>query len=154
MKIKGIEYIKMDSGALVPASIIRETVKVQAPENLLPFFETIRYEEQEIMMVITLDGSNQVITTNEVTKGLANKNQVHPREIFKQAVRDNAVCVVLAHNHPSGYVQPSAADIDITKKTRKACEIMGIRFLDHIIVTGEPEQPARNYFSFREEGLI
>jgi DNA repair protein RadC len=93
---------------------------------------------------MTLDGSHQTINVHEITKGLANRTLVHPREVFAPAIEDRAVAIIIAHNHPSGKTDPSGEDLDITKRLVDAGTILGIPVLDHVIVGRE------NYTSLKE----
>ena len=74
---------------------------------------------------------------------------VHPREVFKVAILSNSASIIIAHNHPSGLVEPSIDDIQVTETLIRAGEIMGIDVLDHIIVGG-----SNNYRSIREMGIV
>jgi len=98
------------------------------------FAELIKRGLQEEFHVLTLNGSHRVIRTHQATMGLANATQIHPREVFRPAILDGAVAVILVHNHPSGDPQPSDADHMVTSKLKEAGEILGIKVLDHIIV--------------------
>ena len=83
-----------------------------------------------------------------VTIGLLDKSPVHPREVFADVIADRAAAVIFAHNHPSGDVQPSEADLRIHEQLTEAAKILGLRVLDHIIVT------RKGHYSFQETGLI
>lgn len=83
-----------------------------------------------------------------VTIGLLDKNSVHPREVFADVIADRAAAVIFAHNHPSGDLQPSEADLRMHEQLTEAAKILGLRVLDHVIVT------RKGYFSFQEAGLI
>ena len=72
--------------------------------------------KQEHFLCVTINGANEVITTHVVSIGLANKSQVHPREVFADAITDRASAIILAHNHPSGPLTPSKEDIEVTKR--------------------------------------
>ncbi len=77
-----------------------------------------------------------------------NKTQVHPREVFADPITDRASAVIVAHNHPSGSLEPSKEDLDITAQLKSAAEILGIRLLDHIVFN------QKGYYSFLEKGLV
>jgi DNA repair protein RadC len=98
------------------------------------FYRTANSQEQ--VSLITLDGAHQVINIRVITIGILNQSQIHPREIFRPAIQDNAASIMICHNHPSGSVTPSSDDIAVTKKLAEAGEILGIRLLDHIIYSG------------------
>ena len=103
---------------------------------------------QEYLIVITLNGAHEAVGTHVVTKGLLNRTIVHPREVFAEAVKDRAAAIVVAHNHPSGTVDPSDDDKAVTDRLKAAGEIMGIKVLDHIVFTEDI------YYSFLEHGLM
>ena len=103
---------------------------------------------KEHLLVLTVDGANQIIATRLVSIGLANRTMVHPREIFHKAICDGAVSVVLVHNHPSGSLEPSSEDRDVTLRVKQAGEILGIKLLDHVIVS------TKGYYSFKEQEAL
>ena len=108
----------------------------------------LRYLTQEVFKVVLLDIKNQVIAIPLISKGGLSSSIVHPREVFKEAIKRSAAAMILVHNHPSGIPEPSREDINITKKLLEAGEVMGIDVLDHVII-GDGI-----YVSMRERGLI
>ena len=112
-----------------------EQVTVTAPEDVIPRLCWLKYEQQEHFMLVTLDSANHIIGVHELTKGLANKTAVHPREAFRAAIADDAVSVMFAHNHPSGNTEPSAEDMSITRVLCAAGRILQIPVLDHLILS-------------------
>lgn len=92
-------------------------------------------KETEHFLVVTLDGSNTIIKTHLITMGLVNRTLVHPREVFRPSISDNATAIVLVHNHPSGNMEPSGDDLECTQRLRKAGLLLGIEVLDHIIIS-------------------
>ena len=94
----------------------------------------LRDYKYEVFACLMLDNRNRVITFREMFRGTIDGASVHPREVVKQALADNAAAVILAHNHPSGVCEPSQADIQITKCLQKALGLVDIRVLDHVIV--------------------
>ena len=100
--------------------------------------------EQEHLTATYLDGQNQIIEKKTIFIGAVNHATASPREILYHAVKNLSVGLLVAHNHPSGNLQPSQADKIFTKKIKNACDNIGINFIDHIIVG------AGNYYSFRE----
>lgn len=95
----------------------------------------IRNKKQEHFVLLTLDGANRLISNTTVFQGTLNQSLVHPREIFAKAIEDRAASIIVAHNHPSGSVEPSSEDIEITNKLKEAGNLLGIRVLEHIIIT-------------------
>ena len=104
-------------------------------EDALPFLQGIRAKKQEYFVCLSLNGAHEVIESRVVTVGLLDTNQVHPREVFADPIADRAAAVLVAHNHPSGTLEASAEDIALTKRLVRAGDLLGIRVLDHIIVT-------------------
>lgn len=103
--------------------------------------------EQEHLVATYLDGQNRIIEKKTIFIGAVNQATASPREILYHAIKNLSVGLLVAHNHPSGNLQPSQADKIFTNKIKKSCEDVGINFIDHIIVG------AGNYFSFREEEI-
>ena len=91
-------------------------------------------KDKEHFLCVTLDGSHSIITTHLVTIGLVNRTLVHPREVFRPAILDNATAVAIIHNHPSGNLEPSADDMEVTLRIKKAGNLLGITLVDHIII--------------------
>lgn len=108
----------------------------------------MRDTKKEIFKAVLLDGRNKIIKDVTISEGTLNKGIVHPREIIKQAITESASPLILLHNHPSGEPEPSQEDIEITNCLTSACELLGIRILDHIIIGDN------NYFSLLNKGLI
>lgn len=124
----------------------RYRVRVRKPADALPHLASLRGRRQECFVVLTLDGGHQVIRAHEITVGLANQSQVHPRETFACALEDRAVGILAAHNHPSGSLDPSAEDLVSTRRLSDAGRLLGIPLLDHLIVTGEGFTSLRERF--------
>lgn len=103
-------------------------------------------KKQEHFLAITVNGANEVISNRVITVGLVNRSQVHPREVFADAITDRASGIVVAHNHPSGCLKPSQADRDVTLRLKEAGGLLGIQLLDHIIFTQS------GHYSFLEMG--
>ncbi len=118
--------------ALLPA-IERPTIR--APEdaaNLL--VSDMGLLEQEHLRVILLNVRHHVLGIREIYRGNAHSSTVRLGEVFREAVRDNASSIVIAHNHPSGDSQPSEADVQLTRDARRAGELLNIEVLDHLII--------------------
>ncbi|PWC12269.1 hypothetical protein B4923_10485 [Brenneria roseae subsp. americana] len=105
-------------------------------------------QEREVFLVMFLDNQHRVIRHQEMFAGTINSVEVHPREIVREALKANAAALILAHNHPSGKAEPSQADRAITEQIIKACLLLDIRVLDHLVI-GRGE-----YVSFAERGWI
>ena len=104
--------------------------------------------KQECVKVILLDSRNRMIKAETISLGTLDADIIHPREIFKAAIDNNAASIILVHNHPSGYANPSTDDIMITKDIVKSGEILGIEVKDHIIIGN------KKYISLKENDYI
>ena len=90
-----------------------------------------------------------------MTTGLADRSLVHPREAYRTAISSGATGIIAVHNHPSGDPTPSKADLGITKKLKSSGEVLGIRFLDHIVIGSPDIDPNQlGYFSFLEGSML
>lgn len=107
-----------------------------------------RKAEKEHFCAFYMDTQNKIINREIVSIGTLNASLIHPRECFKTAIRQNCCAVIFAHNHPSGYLEPSDDDIAVTKRLINAGKLIGIEVLDHVIVTNE------SYYSLKEANLI
>jgi DNA repair protein RadC len=113
-----------------------------------PRFKNLK---KEVFISLLLDAKNRLIKEREydkVSEGTLTKSLIHPREAFREAIRESAASVIFIHNHPSGDPSPSKDDLAITERLKKAGEIVGISVLDHIII-GDGK-----YISLKEEGLL
>ncbi len=127
----------------------KEKKQVTCTTELLDFCRTVMGGKQdEEFCVIYLDAQNQIIEFEIIQKGVVNQAVVYPRQVLESALKKKASAIILAHNHPSGHVRPSDADIRLTKTIQETAKILDILVHDHIIV-GE-----NRFFSFREEGLM
>jgi DNA repair protein RadC len=112
-------------------------------------------DAQETFFVLLLDTKNRAIGSPvECCRGLLDQCPVHPREVFREAVRQNAASLILAHNHPSGDPTPTKEDIDITRRLIEAGEILGIRVLDHVVCGRATADTPTPFISLREENLV
>ena len=138
-KIGGIQYIKDKWGNFIPENLeclpTKVPIRIRHPPDCLPLLAKVRGRNQECFVVITLDGVHQVIQLHEITVGLADQTQVHPRETYVCALEDRAVAIVIAHNHPSGSLDPSMDDLLTTRRLADAGRLLGIPLLDHMIVS-------------------
>ncbi len=112
---------------------------------LLPEFIGLSREE---FRVLVLNNKNHVLKKCVVSVGTISEALVHPREVFREAIREAGASIIIAHNHPSGVLTPSPEDVQTTRRIKEAGEIIGITLLDHIIM-GDT-----SYLSMREEGLL
>ncbi|HEY4210177.1 MAG TPA: DNA repair protein RadC [Steroidobacteraceae bacterium] len=120
-----------------------------APEATSRFLiAQLRDRPYEVFCVLYLDGRHRLIAFEELFRGTLDNAKVHPREVVRQAVLHNAAAVILAHNHPSGALEPSQPDELVTLRVKEALDLVEIRVLDHVIV-GEGR-----CYSFSEHGLL
>jgi DNA repair protein RadC len=111
--------------------------------------------EVEKFWVLCLDRKNRLLRRVESTSGTATCSLVHPREVFREAIRLGAAAILVVHNHPSGDPAPSRADIQVTRQLREAAKVIGIDLIDHIILGQKNKDPqGLGLYSFNEAGLI
>lgn len=148
-----IEGIKLGKASSILASfeLAKRALKNDEPikfKNTIDMYNYIKndflYELQEKFIILLFDKQFKLIKKCEVFKGTIDAVNVYPREIFKEALKENASFIVLAHNHPGGEVMPSIQDDEITKILVKNGQLIGIKVIDHLIVT------QNSYFSYYE----
>lgn len=122
--------------------------RIRSPEDAWLLVRHFDDRKQERFISCTLNGAHDVIAARVVTVGLVNRTVVHPREVFAEAIADRAAAVIVAHNHPSGRLEPSAEDREITERLKRAGEVLGMPVLDHIVFSQE------GYVSMVESGAI
>lgn len=108
---------------------------IDSPERAVEQLADIRDKMQEYFVCLTLDGANRLIAKRVITIGTLSASLVHPREVFAEAITDRAAGIVVAHNHPSGMLKATKADIEATERLRQSADLLGIHLVDHIIVT-------------------
>jgi DNA repair protein RadC len=108
---------------------------IRNAKDAYDYLVDMRNLPKEHLRGLYLNSHNRVIADEVISIGTVNSNVVHPREVFRRAIECNAVAVVLAHNHPSGETTASAEDVEITRQIIQAGKILGIRVLDHVIIT-------------------
>jgi DNA repair protein RadC len=109
--------------------------EIISPGDVWNFCADIRGMQREHFVAIYLDTQNRVIERQTISIGTLNSSLVHPREVFEPAVRLSADSVIVAHNHPSGELEPSDEDKDVTKRLKEAASLLGIDLIDHIILS-------------------
>ena len=119
-------------------------IRIRSAQDVIPLVAHMLSRRQEVFMVISLNGAHEVISIRTVTIGLVNFCQVHPREVFAEAITERACALIAAHNHPSGSLEPSSEDCKVTERLTRAGELLGIKLLDHIIFSH------KGYYSFQE----
>ena len=98
-------------------------------------FRFLGKEAKEWFLSLHVDGKNRIIAVDIVSIGSLNQSVVHPRDTLKSCLLSSAAAIILLHNHPSGATEPSREDIEITRRLKEASDILGIKLLDHIIVS-------------------
>ncbi|BFH18214.1 hypothetical protein J6TS7_29600 [Paenibacillus dendritiformis] len=106
-------------------------------------------EDREVFLILCLNVKGEVNAIHRVGVGILSAALVTPREVFKTAIMNNAFGIIVAHNHPSGWVEPSREDLELTEKLAGAGEVLGIPVIDHIIVGW-----AEGYYSFKENSQL
>lgn len=122
--------------------------KVASPGDVWPLVSHWSDRKQERFICCSLNGAHELIAVRVVSVGLVNRTVVHPREVYADPITDRACAVIVAHNHPSGRLDPSPEDREITRRLKEAADTLGIALLDHVIFSSE------GYFSFVEHGLL
>lgn len=122
--------------------------EIITPENVWNFCSDIRDLKKENFVAIYLDTQNHVIQKEIISIGTLNASLVHPREVFEPALKLSAASVIVTHNHPSGSLEASREDREVTKRLAEAAQLLGIELLDHIILTKQ------GYFSFQQKNLL
>ena len=118
--------------------------RISHPSDTFPFVQHFADRKQEHFIRVSLNGAHEVISIGVVSIGLVNRTIVHPREVFSDPIRERATAVIVCHNHPSGNLDPSREDREITQRLKEAGSILGINLLDHIIFS------ELSYYSFLE----
>lgn len=139
----------LELGRRLAARRLQEGAPIRGPEDVYRHFHPwLRHATQERFLAVLLDGRHRVLGQEVISQGTLTASLVHPREVFRPALRACAAALVLVHNHPSGDPSPSAEDRAVTARLARAGEILGVRVVDHIVVA------ERGYCSLREEGLL
>jgi DNA repair protein RadC len=122
---------------------------IRGPEDVYRHFHpSLRHVAHERFLALLLDGRHRVLRVEVVSQGTLTASLVHPREVFRPALRESAAALILVHNHPSGDPTPSREDREVTVRLAQAGEILGVRVLDHVVVA------EHGYVSLREEGAL
>jgi DNA repair protein RadC len=127
---------------------LRKTIKIVDPMDLYKLLKRYIKSSQEQFLTITLNGAHEVIGIHIVTIGLINRTITHPREVYRPAIADNAAAVIVAHNHPSGKLTPSPEDREINERLEEVSKIIGIHYLDHLIIG------KNGFYSFTRDNSI
>lgn len=142
MELKGIGPAKavqllasLELGRRLSRSSLDHKIVIRSPEDAAAYvMEDLRYEQREHFVCLFLNTKNHVIGHETLSIGSLNASIVHPREVFRAAIKKSSASIICVHNHPSGDPTPSPQDLDVTKRLVEAGELIGIDVLDHIII--------------------
>ncbi len=156
MSVKGIGEVKAvkikciaELAMRINSACAKSGLIIQKPSTIANYFmEKLRHRKKECVVMVCLDAKGQMLKEVELSSGSVNMSLISPRDVFLEALRYEAVNLILIHNHPSGNPNPSRCDIDITKNIVEMGEKLDIPLLDHIIIGDNC------YFSFKEESYI
>ena len=127
--------------------LIKQNKKITHASDIYEELKEYRTKQQEYFLTLYLDGANHLCETRVITIGTLNQSLVHPREVFAPAIEHRCASIIVAHNHPSGILEPSSEDIEVTKRLKESGKLLGIELLDHVIFTKD------GYISLRDENL-
>ncbi len=152
---KAIELKAAFSLAVRLAQTEAESRAIDSSEDVARLLgEEMRLLDFESVRVICLNTKHKVLAVDEVSRGTLNESLFHPRDAYRHAVARQAHAVILAHNHPSGNVTPSDADVRVTRQMKQAGELLRIELLDHVILGAPRAGEKKAYFSFKDEGML
>jgi len=139
----------LELGRRIAVRPLERGALLRGPEDVHHHFASrLRERREERFAVVLLDGRHRVLGDETVSRGTLTASLVHPREVFRPAIRHAAAAVVLVHNHPSGDPSPSDEDRRVTRRLAAAGELIGIRVVDHVVIG------ARAFHSFRDAGEL
>jgi DNA repair protein RadC len=140
-------HAALELGRRVASHVLRPGDPIRGPGDLHRHFAArLRDARHEHFLVVLLDGRHRVMRSETVSRGTLTASLVHPREVFRPAIREAAAAIALVHNHPSGDPTPSREDREITARLARAGELLGIPVVDHVVVA------EGGYHSLREDG--
>lgn len=128
--------------------LIKQNKKIKCAEDIYNELQEYKTKKQEYFIAITLDGANHIIEKRVVFIGTLNRSLIHPREVFADALTDRAASIIIAHNHPSGQLEASVEDLQVTQRIKDGGKLLGVELLDHIIFTKD------SFLSLAEKGLL
>ena len=128
--------------------LIKQNKKITSANDVYEELKEYHNKKQEYFLALYLDGANHLIQTKIITIGILNQSLVHPREVFSYAIEKRCASIIVAHNHPSGILEASNEDINVTKRLKESGKILGIELIDHLIITND------GFVSLKEEGVL
>lgn len=145
------EKINVVNVMLVKEPALYSKEKISTPEDAVRVLsEELKRYDREVFGILNLKSNGQPINFNICSMGTLDSATVSPREIFKSCILSNSAAFIAIHNHPSGNINPSREDDDVTKRLKECSQIIGIKMLDHIIIGGETGYQ----YSYRTEGRL
>lgn len=139
----------IELGRRITRSKLGETVTVRRPQDAADYvMEELRYLKKEHFVCLFLNTKNHIIARETLSMGTLNSSLVHPREVFRAAIKYSSASIVCAHNHPSGDPTPSPEDVTLTKRLAEAGQLVGIEVLDHLVI-GDGK-----FISLKEQGYL
>jgi DNA repair protein RadC len=115
--------------------LLKRSRKITSAKDVYDELKEYHNKQQEYFICLYLDGANHLVQTKVITIGILNQSLVHPREVFSYAIEKRCASIIVAHNHPSGILEASSEDINVTKRLKESGKILGIELLDHVIFT-------------------
>jgi DNA repair protein RadC len=139
----------IELGKRLKQSPLSRKTKITSPNDVVSFFSAeLSSQRVEKFIAVFLNTKNEMIAWEVISIGSLNASIVHPREVFNRAIKRSAASILAVHNHPSGHVEPSQEDINITKRLSEVGQIVGIPMVDHIIIGKD------KYYSFKEQNQL
>lgn len=137
----------LELGRRIAARRLQPGAAIRGPADVFAHFHpSLRLVQHEKFIALLLDGRQRVLREHVVSQGTLTASLVHPREVFRPALRESAAALILVHNHPSGDPTPSPEDREVTRRLVRAGKLLGVRVLDHVVVA------ERGYCSLNEAG--
>lgn len=147
--MKTVEWKFRDASTQYPELKNYKNQRVLTPEHIYNDFKFLfQHRVNEIFVVFWLDAENKVMGYEKITEGILHASLAHPREVFRGAIVATSCFIIVAHNHPSGNLEPSKEDIELTKKLVEGGKILDISVHDHIIFTDD------SFYSMSENRII
>ena len=128
--------------------LVKDVQPLTTVQDVLARLDDIRNKQQEYLICFSLDGGQRLIAQRTITIGTLDTVLAHPREVYADPLMDRAACIIVAHNHPSGDLDPSREDVALTQQLAAAGQLVGVPLRDHVIVTHN------NHFSYRQHHLL
>ena len=139
-KVKGVSTAtgaKLLASLEVASRFTKTGTLIHSVDDVTMILSDIRDKKQEHFVLLTIDGAGRLIDRHIVSIGTVNASLIHPRDVFALALQDNAASIIVAHNHPGGSLDPSEADLEVTKRLKEAGRQLGIMMQNHVVLTND-----------------